>query len=733
MYSLHENYYQRKCYFEREQVPTQSVMKKKMHVPLAQVYFKSMNWNLKVLAGLEPPMKGGGSEWYMPPDELLACRAVLHPVGHDMLQKLSHQGIYLYGERLLQKYYRSLHREKEEALHENDLKWKKAIEISSRHQYEESAKFQAFLNSMKIKQAVYQFENMYRTATTRLESIVFDSAVREIERVREEAYQKMKKKFEKLVHQQATTLYDLYTNMLIKEKATLKGKYVHELDTILTDTGNQLHDINVEKHVAVEKLRTYLECQNLACQIYVALKEREACAKKLDISKYEHQKKMKQMTRKLEMKHLEIQHEREEEIKRHKFNVIWKTKICHVVKKFQMFVEYCLKLLPQHAEFFTNMEKLMLLQLNESIDSPSTPSIIETPKEFPLLVPQPHPFFLCCDRGFKPKLDDTLCPKHCTSSASQFPVIVVNKRLLYAACDNFQMYSEKINDFMVGLRGDPSDFEDDHDYTYDIPLKYTSETAINELKLESSLMQVLQREVGNIKKVPIECCVCKVPNCFCSPVRPSRISVRSTEPEEKHLEIPEGKKIQPRSEELKVHREPKWENYMEYVLPTKCKCSKMAKKHLNEHLPAYMKNMSPYDVPDLPNYEPCNLEDIKRLVRKTRRKYQKKEPTDEKEVSPKSRDVGTQWSDHEFDILCTCFSENELAKLLETVVADSMMFDPERGRGKCSVIGLSASSSDMGKTASTFATDRAYSLRKLLDNDSELEEIFNKKFCDKLE
>lgn len=731
MFSLHENYYHRKCYFEREQVPTQSVMKKKMHVPLAQVYFTSMNWNLKVLAGLEPPMKGGGAEWYMPPDELLACRAVLHPVQHEVLKKLSHQGIYLYGERLLQKYYKSLQREQKEALHENDLKWKKAIETSNRRQYEESSKIQAFLNSMKIKNSFYQFETMYRTATTSIESLIMDSAIREIERVREEAYQKMKKKFEKLVHQQATMLYDKYTDMLIGEKARLKSKFVHEVDTIRTDMGNQLHDINVEKHVAVEKLRTYLECQNLACQIYVALKEREACTKELDLSKYEHQKKMKQMTRDLEMKNLEIQRERDEEIKRHKFNIIWRNKICHVVKKFQLFVEYCLKLLPQHAEFFTNMEKLMLLQLNEAIDNPSTQSIIETSVEFPILIPKPHPFFLCCDRGFKPKLNDTLCPKHCTSSASQFPVIVVNKRFLYAACDNFQMYSEKINDFIVGHRGDPLDLEDDHDYTYDVPFKYTSETAIKELKLESSLLQVLQQEVGNIRKVPIECCVCKVPNCFCSPVRPSKISIPSMKSEKKVGEIPEGKKIGSRSEELKVHREPKWENYMEYVLPKECKCSKRAKKHLDEHLPPYMKNMSPYDVPDLPNYEPCNLEDIKRLVKKTRSKFHKKEPMHDKEVSPKTRDVGTQWSDDEYDVLCTCFSEDELAKLLKSAVVDSMMFDPDKVGERCSVVGLSASSSDMDKTASTFATDRAYSLRKLLGNDSELEKIFIKKSCDK--
>lgn len=734
MYSLHENYYHRQCYFEREQVPTQSVMKNKMQVPLAHVYFKSMNWKLKVLAGLEPPMQGGGPEWYMPPDELLACRAVLHPEQHEVLKKLSHEGIYLYGEKILKKYYKSLQREKEQALHENDLKWKKSIEDSNRRQYEESSKRQAFLNSSKIKEAFHEFEMIYRTATTSIETLIFDSAIQEIERVREEAYQKMKKKFEKLVHKQATMLYDKYNDMLMREKARLKGEFVKEVDTIHTDTSNQLHDINVEKHVAVEKLRKYLECQNLACQIYVALKEREACKKELELSKYEHNKKMKEMTRELEMKNFEIQNEREEEIKRQKFNAIWKNKVCHVVKKFQMFVEYCLKLLPQHAEFFTNMEKLMLLQLNEAIDNPSTESIIENSIEHPVLIPRPHPFFLCCDRGFKPKLDETLCPKHCTSSAAQFPVIVVNKRFLYAACDNFQMYSEKINDFILGKRGDPIDFEDDHDYTYDVPFKYTSETAIEELKLESSLMQVLQHEVSNIKQVPIECCVCKIPNCLCSPTRPSRVSLPPMGPVTPEEPPPEGKKIEPRSEELKVHREPKWESYMEYVLPKRCKCAKRAKKHLNEKLPAYMKNMSPYDVPDLPNYEPCNLEDIKRLVKNSRSSYEKKQSVDisDKIVFPTTRDMGTQWSDHEFDILCTCFSESELANVLDKAMRDSMLFDPDKVGKRCSIVRLSARPSDMGKTASTFATDRAYSLRKLLDNDLELEQIFAKESCDKL-
>lgn len=140
MSEFSENYHLRKFYLESETVPTQSVMKERMSPSLAQVYFKSMSPKLKVLAGLEPPMKGGGSDWYVPPKELLDGRAVLKPIKRQFITKLGFNGIDFFGEKIVKEHHRQMEEEKRKTLFENDINWKRVIESSCRQQWEDTSK-----------------------------------------------------------------------------------------------------------------------------------------------------------------------------------------------------------------------------------------------------------------------------------------------------------------------------------------------------------------------------------------------------------------------------------------------------------------------------------------------------------------------------------------------------------------------------------------------------------------
>ncbi|KAM3956710.1 uncharacterized protein ACR2FA_009364 [Aphomia sociella] len=730
MFKLNDNYYLRKCYFEREQAPTQSVMKTKMSPPLANVYFNAMAPKLKVLAGLEPPLKGGGSDWYVPPEELLKGRAVLKPIKKEFLSKLGCDSIGFFGEKLIENHKKNMAEEKTNVVLENDINWKKIIESSCQNQWEVCSKEAANQNTLKIQQAFHEFTTMYRTSFSKIELLLYDASVKEINRVKQEAYKKMSTHYKRLMKQQATMLYDRYNDQLLTEKANLKTQFLKNIEEARSLTCEKVHDIKVEKHVAIEKLRKLLECQNLACQVYVSLKEREECKKEMESSTYKHKKEIKALTEEIAMKDFEIRLAKEKESKRKEFNKIWQKKVCEVVKKFQMFVAYCLNTLPEHAEFFLNMEKLMLLQLNEAIDDPQVESIfVSEQDEYSTPLPKPHPFFLFCDKGYKTNIDQSLCPKHCTSSASLLPVIIVNKRYIYAACDNFDMFTDKITQYIHGCRGDDKDFIDDHDYQHDIPVKFTSSQQLLELKLESSLLQILQKELPNVNKVPIDCCVCQVPYCFCSlsenPTRMPSVTHINAKKELSSLSICSGNKIETRSGELQHDREPKWESFADYMTPRRCKCSKRAKKHLEEHLPIYMRKMSIFDAPDLLNYETCSLTTLKKLVKKAQGKSS---PPPQPKVEMKTKETGTQYSDPNFDYLCTCFSEDEVKKLFHGFLNGSKLFDKE-AKTKFEIVDGSITPAPVIKNASSFAMERAFSLKNLIDDSPQLKEIFMRNDC----
>ncbi|CAH0401421.1 unnamed protein product [Chilo suppressalis] len=724
MFNFSDNYYERKCYLQREQVPTQSVMKKKMSPALANVYFKSMRPKLKVLAGLEPPMKGGGSDWFAPPSELLKGRVVLKPMKKEFLTKLGYNGIDFFGEKLVAHYKKCLEEEKKQALLDSDTNWKRRIEAACRQQWEDTSKESASYNTNQIRHAFHEFTYLYSTSINKIESLLYDAAIEEIKRIKDETHKNMTMRLEKLVKVQATELYDIYSEKLAKEKARLKALFIEKLEQSRSAMGVQLHDINVEKHLAIEKLRNYLECQNLACRVYVALKEKEVCEKEMQHSKRQHEKKVKLLKEEIAMKDFEILLANEKESKREAFNKIWQKKICEVIKKLQIFIAYCLHSLPDHAEFFVNMEKLMMLQLNEAMENPSAESVfVVEDDQFHTPVPRPHPFFLFCDKGYKPTLDQDLCPKHCSSSASQLPVIVVNKRCIYAACDNFEIFTDKIKQYIHGKRGDDKDFIDDHDSTFDVPVKFTQSTQLAELKLKSSLMQVLQKEHPNLRNLETECLLCKVPHCFCDRVEakgvPTETHYTGTEKEPSSHSIPSGIKIESRAVELRHDRQPKWESYLDYIEPRKCKCPKTAKKNLREHLPAYMRNTSIFESSELPLYERCSLTTLKHLVKKRQGKRTPQKPI---QVESKTRDICTQYSDHEFDLLCTCISDDEVDRLYRELFK-------ELKTGSFQIVDGSFPAVNIDETSSNFATDRAYSLRNLLATSPDLEEIFRKKDC----
>ncbi|XP_034835569.1 uncharacterized protein [Maniola hyperantus] len=725
MSKLSENYYLRNHYLETDQVPTQTVIKERMTPPLAHVYFKSMTPKLKVLAGLEPPMKGGGSDWFVPPEDLLKGRAVMKPIEKQYLKKLGFNGIDSFGDKLVRDHHKEMEEEKCRLLLESDLKWKETIETTCSTQWDDTSREQAKENTAKIQQAFHEFSTLYARSINKIESLLFDAAIKEIERVKEEAFIEMSGQFAERLKQQATMLYDRYAIRLLKEKTRQKEHFITTVENARTELGNKLHDINVEKIIAIEKLRGILECQNLACQVYVALKEREECEKHMEKSKHEHKKTVKILSEQIQMQDFEIRLAKEKEVKRQDFKKMWQKKVCYVVKKFQVFVKYCLNTLPEHADFFINMEKLMLLQLCEAMENPSAKSIF-VPEEptFHTPVPKPHPFFLFCDKGYKPQLDQDLCPKHCTSSASQFPVIVVNKRYIYAACDNIETFTEKVKQFLDGYRGDDVDLIDEHDYKYDIPVKCTSSDQLLQLKLESSLMQILQNELaiaGNVNSqsfFELTSSSETAPKNVC-PISPSQETTEA----ELTTSRDYSQEIKSRDEELEHQREPKWDSYLKYIIPKRCKCAKKAKKHLEEHLPVYMRNMSPFDEPDLPHYKTCTIDNLKKLVKNAQRRSSP--PPKPVKVESKTRDMSTQYSDQEFEFMCTCFSDEEVGK----VFLGSKIFIQE-AETQFKVVDGSLFPTDLQRGDSSFAYDRAHSLRRLIEEAPELEELFKKKDCD---
>lgn len=662
--SMNENYHLRKYFLRTQEVPTQSLIKKKMSEPLAAVYFNSMTPELKLVAGLEPPMNGGGDDWYVPPDDLLKGRTVLKPFKKQYMSRLNYLGIDEVSTKPLENLRNLRILEAKKAVSENNENWNSIIEDKCKHVFKDLSEKAAKMNSSIIIQKYKGYSKLYAVSITRIENVMYNATLSEINRIQNETSQKMKEKYITSVKQQATVLYDSFSDRLMAEKLRLKGEFVQSLERYRDELGDKLHDLKLEKHVIIEKFRKFWECQRLACQVYVALKEREECKKDLELANYKHTKKVKTLSDEIATKDYEIIGRTRKQNLQLEFEAIWQRKVGQVLKHFQTCVSYCLNMLPAYADFFISIEKLMLLHLNEVLENPNAKSIFEFETEWsggPK--PDPHPLYLFCDKSDKYELhiNKDLCPKRCTSSASHMPVIVINKRCIYAACDNVEQFTNKIKNYMLGERGDDIDFTDDHVYEYDVPVKYTRSQQLAELKLESSLLQVLHQEITT----PFVCDVCKVPYCYCTN-QPADATKTEIETYAQVCQSLPGLQQTVSYETTgntfyDQHRlEPTMETYLKSIVPKQCSCSKTAKKHLMEHLPIYMRKMSdnaPYSVP---NYEPCSLDTLKKMVRRARGVALPIPRSQDK-----TRDIATQYNDEQYDKLCTCFSDEIIFDLMK--------------------------------------------------------------------
>ncbi|KAJ8717408.1 hypothetical protein PYW08_005807 [Mythimna loreyi] len=671
---MSDNYRLRQYFLETQEVPSQSMMKKKMSEPLAALYFDSMTPNLKVIAGLEPLLKGGGGDWYAPPEELLKGRTVLKPLKKEYLSKLNYLGIEEICMKLLEHRRKSMKLEKNKMLSVNDKKWRRLIEDKCEQIFNDCAAKESIKNSLKIRAYCDEFASLYSVAITNVENVMFDATTSEINRIKNEAFQKMQDKYQTLVKNQATELYDIFTNRLEIEKLKIRGEFVETLARDREKLRDSLHDLNVEKHLNIEQGRQFWECRRLACQVYVALKEQEECKKDIELSDHIHKKKVKFLSAEIAKKEYEITGRGLKEKLQLEFESVWQKKVWHVLNYFRMYVSYCLSLMPDQADFFINMEKLMLLQLDEALENPSAESIFEVKESYEGPSPGVHPFYLFCDKSRKkdePHLDRDLCPKRCTSSASQMPVIVVNKRCIYAACDNFEQFTDKVKQYIHGERGDDADFIDNHVYEYDVPVKYTPSQYLSELKLESSLLQLLRQEVTNTGDTTMLCSACKLPYCYCKNRATASDSFIKTENKQNVSRQTSSWNISKTTREDHT-REPRIETYLKSIKPKRCTCSKTSKKHLEDHLPVYMKKQGVFDGPaHLPNYETCSFDTLKKLVKTARGRIDS--PIETKGPA-RTRDVATQYKDEQYEELCTCFSDdmilmNDLMKTQSTEVS----------------------------------------------------------------
>ncbi|KAJ2950691.1 hypothetical protein O0L34_g8951 [Tuta absoluta] len=396
--------------------------------------------------------KGGNlarDVWISPSDLMIGKVDLNPPFTSRITRGITHDGILKIGEAVLQKERAKFLKRLAELLAANDAAWF--------HIQEEEKK----VVTEKVKAIYAQIFTRKSSAMQQELSDFYENTLRELE--------------EHLRTEVRTILMSTHCNMIsdlntaIKEKLErekitlekeLRKRYDSEVRKMNKYYNLLLHNEKDRSHQLVnqaianrnEALRSFckqVETEATTSTMYVMCTERKKCKMRKFLLEQFHDHETEE-----KLKVLKEKKDILEEFRRNKKNILdinkdWEEKVKKILQLFLKFISFSLKLLPEQTTFLLDLEKLVVLQLNEIQKYPEHPASILINDDyvknlFEFQEPE-KPDFVCDDEGPFVVVGD-MAPSVSTEYGSQesvplnkeLPYFRLNRQFIYAKCQKIQ-------------------------------------------------------------------------------------------------------------------------------------------------------------------------------------------------------------------------------------------------------------------------------------------------------
>lgn len=322
---------------------------------------------------LQPQLNSGNQtdSWKSPSDKLIGIIDLTPPFTSKITRGKTHEGILRIGEDIVENERAIFLRHVTNLIYENDAAWNFILkhEKSLITRKVDDVYKKIFLTKVKIMSQ--EMNKFYESTLQEIE----DHLRLEIQNV--------------LISAHAAIISDLNTK--IKEKVTkekqvvedvLKKRYEIEVQLIAKYydmlMNHELHRINslinseiFERNDALKAFYKQIEAENMTSTMYVMSTERKKCKIKRFIVDNYHNAEIKEKLQKIKERQDLINAFKENEVNISDINKEWEEKVKKILRLFLKFISFALKLLPEQITFLLDVEKMVVLQLNEIQKIPS--------------------------------------------------------------------------------------------------------------------------------------------------------------------------------------------------------------------------------------------------------------------------------------------------------------------------------------------------------------------------
>lgn len=387
-------------------------------------------------------------EWTSPSDLLIGIVELKPPFTSKITRGKTHEGILAIGNEVLNKEHAKFVRCLTTLINENDSAWSHILEHEKTCVKNKVKEIYGKIFKYKSKTMKQEIDAFYETTLQELEinlksqvdNILMSAHANVISGLNTEIKQKLeieRKVLEKVTQKKYETevakIKDYYKLLLRNE--------IHRNNKLVNLAINERND-------ALKAFYSQIQAENITSTMYIMCLERKKCRIKQFILKNYQNLELSEKSQKIKERQDVITSFQERDVHISVINKAWEEKIHKILQIFLKFISFSLKLLPEQTQFLLDLQKMVVLQLNEIQKTPKKAhSIIVDEEKFKNIIKFEktekfesecinEPFVIVGD------VSDPIPPyygsRETLPSDVDLPVIRLQRKYVYAKCHGYE-------------------------------------------------------------------------------------------------------------------------------------------------------------------------------------------------------------------------------------------------------------------------------------------------------
>lgn len=452
-------------------------------------------------------------EWVSPSDLLIGVLDLNPPFTSKITRGKTHRGILEIGDEVLDRERHKFLQYMSNVIHDNDAAWNHILEHEKAAVAKKVKAIYHGILSNKSKILMKEINIFYENSLQELEdhlrtevqTVLMSAHANIISDLNTEIREKLKK--ERII------LEDVLEKRYNGEVNKIKHYYKLLLDNEIYRNNKLVNHAIYERNDALKAYYAQIKAQNITSTMYMMCMERKKCRIRQFILENIQSTEIAEKQRKIKERQDVIDAFKQREKQISEINKEWEDKIKKILQLFLKFVSFSLKLLPEQTTFLLDLEKMVVLQLNEIQKTPLKSSSILVDKDDCNILKfvEPEPKETVCDKEpfiIEGDLSDSVPSKHGSretlASNVDLPYIRLQRKFIYAKCGRMKEVRDFLESQRCKCRDQPPKAPTPSTSTESTPVSEPKSPSA--VKSESSYEPLLMDDIQILQDCPIRRC-----------------------------------------------------------------------------------------------------------------------------------------------------------------------------------------------------------------------------------